>query len=154
MKKIILILSLITINFGCIAQNNTINSNELTINGINFLWKNINLVPQHFGQPNLIEDYYYEMDDIMSQKYIYYGIVFYAVDGKIDSFEITKSDYYLTTHNIKVGDDISILQVPFPKSYRNKASNSLTIRFLDEDRYLILFFNNNNEITLMRLGSY
>ena len=67
MKEIILIFSLLLMSFTCKAQDNSINSSELTINGVNFLGNNVNLVTEHFGQPNSIEDYYFEMDKVMSK---------------------------------------------------------------------------------------
>ena len=91
MKRIILIFSLFVISYSCKAQKNTINSSESTINGIDFLGNNVALVIQHLGQPNTIEDYFFEMDDVMSQKYNYNGLLFYIVNSKVVSFEIRKT---------------------------------------------------------------
>jgi len=154
MKKIILILSVIVISYSCKAQKNTINSSESTINGINFLGNSVSLVTQHLGQPNTIEDYFFEMDDVMSQKYNYNGILFYIVNSKVDSFEITGNNYAFTSNNIKVGDNISTLQSIYPLSFANKGTDWLGLPFDDIDMYTTFFFNINNQITMIRLGSY
>jgi hypothetical protein len=154
MKRIILILSIVLINYNCKAQINAISTSELTVNNVEFLGSNVSSVTQHLGQPHSNENYYLEMDDVMSQKYIYSGIIFYIVNSMVDSFEITGNTFNLTKNNIKVGDNISTLQTVYPLSFANRSNNSLTIRFNNIDRYLIIFFNVNNQITKMRLGNY
>ncbi len=153
MKKVILIIYLTLVSANCKAQNNTIHSSEITINGTQFFGKEASLVTQHFGQPYSIKDYYFEMDDVMSQKYNYYGIIFTVINNRTYSFEITGSNYTFTNNNIKVGDNISTLQSIYPLSYANKTNNSLTIRFNDIDRFIIIFFS-SKQITKIRLGSY
>jgi hypothetical protein len=155
MKNIVLIFSLLTISYNCKAQDrNTINSNELTINGVNYLGENISFVTQNLGQPFIIEDYYFEMDDVMSKKYNYKGILFYFVNNKVNSFEITGNSYSFTNNNIKVGDNIEILSSIFPLSFTNKRSDSIGLLFDDMDNYVTIFFNTNNQITMIRMGSF
>jgi len=154
MKNTITIILLITTLLSCKAQDNTINLNELTINNTLFLGNNVNLVTQQFGQPNSIEDYYYEMDEVMSQKYNYNGILFYIIDNKVDSFEVTGNNYTFTNHNLKIGDNIQILQPIFPLSYSNRSNHSLVVEFNGYDRFFVILFNNNNLITKIRLGTY
>lgn len=155
MKKIILIFSLLTISYSCKAQDrNTINSNELTINGVNYLGENVSLVTQNLGQPFTIEDYYFEMDDVMSKKYNYKGILFYIVNNKVNSFEITGNGYSFTNHNIKVGNNIETLSPIYPLSFTNKRSDSLGLLFDDMDYYITIFFNTNSQITMIRMGSF
>ena len=154
MKRIILIFSLFVISYSCKAQKNTINSSESTINGIDFLGNNVALVIQHLGQPNTIEDYFFEMDDVMSQKYNYNGLLFYIVNSKVVSFEITANNYAFTSNNIKVGDNISTLQSIYPLSFATKGTDWLGLPFDDIDMFSTIFFNSNNHITKIRLGSY
>jgi len=68
MKKTILIFSFIALSFSCKAQNDVINYNNVTINGVNYLGESVSLVTQNFGQPNTIENYYFEMQDVISTK--------------------------------------------------------------------------------------
>jgi len=143
MKKIILILSIMIINISCKAQNNTINSTELTMNGINYLGNNVSLVTQYLGQPNTIENYYFEMNDEMSQKYHYNGVLFYILNNKVNSFEITTSNYSFSKYNIKIGDNIESLQTIFPLSFSNRTNNGLTIPLSDIDKFVIISYNNN-----------
>ena len=111
MKKIILICSLLIISYSFKAQShNAIHSNEATINGVVFLGQSVTLVTENFGSTNSMENYYCEMDNVMSQKYKYDGILFYIVDNKVDSFEITTNNYSFTAHNIQIGDNINKLQ--------------------------------------------
>jgi hypothetical protein len=155
MKKIILIICLITISISCKAQDNTIHSNEITINGTQFFGNDVSLVTQYFGLPDSEEDYYYEMQEVMSRKYIYNGILFYIVNSKVDSFEITGSNYAFTSNNIKVGDNISTIQSIYPLSYANKKSNGLMLPFEDMDLFFVISFNNStNLIDKIALYSY
>lgn len=143
MKKIILIFSLLVISYSCKAQNNTINSSELTINGIKFLGNITNLITQHLGQPNSIEDYYFEMKDVMSKKYNYDGILFYIIDNKVDSFEIISDNYTFTINNIKIGNNIGTLQGIYPLSFTNKNNNGFTLPCSDIDKFIIISYRNN-----------
>lgn len=143
MKKIILIIYLTLVSANCKAQNNTIHSSEITINGTQFFGKEVSLVTQHFGQPNTIEDYYFEMDDVMSQKYNYNGIIFTAINNRTYSFEITGSNYTFTSNNIKVGDNISTLQSIYPLSYANKNNGGLALPLEDMDLFFVISFNNS-----------
>ena len=155
MKKIILIFSVIIISYACKAQDNKIISNAMNINGTNFLGNNVSLVIQKFGQPNSIEDYYYEIDDVMSQKYNYNGILFYIVNNEVDSFEITGSNYAFTSNNIRIGNNINTLQAIYPLSFTNKNSDALSLGINDIDRYIIISYNsNNNLIDKIALYSY
>ena len=155
MKEIILIFSLLLMSFTCKAQDNSINSSELTINGVNFLGNNVNLVTEHFGQPNSIEDYYFEMDKVMSKKYSYKGILFTIINNSVYSFEITGSNYAFTSHSINIGDNISNLQSIFPLSFANKSLEAFSLDFNDMDQYIIISFNaTNNLIDKIAMYSY
>lgn len=154
MKKIILIVFIIAINFSCKAQKNKINSNELTINGINFIGNNVSLLIQHLGQPNAIEDFYLEMDEVMSQKYIYNGVSFTTVNNEVSSFEITSSSFSFTSHEIKVGDNINTLESIYPISYSNKGQNWLGLLISDKDYFITIFFDETTQqINKIRKGS-
>ena len=72
---------------------------------------------QDFDQPNTIEDYYYEIEDVMSKKYIYNDILFYIIDDTVDSFEITGGNYLFTNNNIKIGDNIQNLNSFLPYKF-------------------------------------
>jgi hypothetical protein len=155
MKKIILIICLITISISCKAQDNTIHSSEIIINGTQFFGNNVSLVIQHFGQPNTIEDYYFEMQDVMTKKYRYNGILFTVISNQVYSFEITGSNYAFTSNNVKIGNNILTLQSIYPLSFINKSSDALSLGFSDIDRYIIISYNsNNNLIDKIALYSY
>ncbi len=143
MKKIILSLFIISISLSCNAQDNTINSSEPTINGVNFLGNNVSLLMQHLGQPNSIEDFYFEMNDVNSKKYNYNGILFYVINNKIDSFEITNNSYSFTSNNIKIGNNIAILQAIYPLSFTNKKNNGITLPFSNIDKFIIISYKND-----------
>lgn len=155
MKKIILIFSVIIISYSCKAQNNTLNSNEITINGINFFGNNVNLITQHFGQPNSIENYYYEIDDVMTYKYVYDSIIFTTINDITYSFEFTGGNYAFTNNNIKIGNNIHTLQSIYPLSFINKNSDALYLDFNDIDRYIMISYNpDNNLIDKIAIYSY
>ena len=153
MKKTILMLCLSVICYNCKAQNDTIDSSEITINGINCLSKNVDFLTEHFGSADSIQDYYFEMDEIMSQIYNYDGILFYVINDKVNSFEITNSNYAFTNHNIKIGDSINTLEALYPISYANREVDSLSLPLSDMDFFVVIFFS-NSKITKIRLGEY
>lgn len=146
MKKLFLILSIILFNISCNAQDNEIHSDSLTINGNNFLGSDISTVTQSFGTPISIEDYYYELGDFISKKYIYSGILFYSVDNKVYSFEITGSNYNFTSYNISIGDNIEIFETIFPLSYANKEDGKLAFALSDIDRFVEIYYNTITKI--------
>jgi hypothetical protein len=143
MKKIIIIFTFIVVNYSCKAQNNSIASSQATINGISFLGNNVSLLTQHLGQPVSIEDYYFEMEEVNSKKYNYNGILFYVINNKIDSFEITNNNYSFTSNNLKIGNSISIIQTIYPLSFTNKKNNGITLPFNNIDKFIIISYNNN-----------
>jgi hypothetical protein len=144
MKKIFLITFLIAFAFlSCKAQKNTITSSEPTINGISFLGNNVSLLTQHLGLPISIEDYYFEMNDVNSKKYNYNGILFYVINNKIDSFEITNNSYSFTSNNIKIGNNIAVLQAIYPLSFANKKNNGITLPFSNIDKFIIISYKND-----------
>lgn len=156
MKKRILIFSLIVITFSCKAQDNIINSSEATINGISFLGNDndVALVTQHLGQPNTIEDYYFEMDDLMGQEYQYNGILFHIANNRVEFFEITGSGYSFTKHNIKVGNNIETLSSIYPLSFADKGRNWLSLYFDDIYMHVTIFFDDiNKKIVKIRINS-
>ena len=146
MKKIILIFNVIIISYSCKAQNNTLNSNEITINGINFFGNNVNLITQHFGQPNSIENYYYEIDDVMTYKYVYDSIIFTTINDITYSFEFTGGNYAFTNNNIKIGNNIFPLQSIYPLSFINKSSEGLVLGINDIDRFIVISYNPDNKL--------
>ena len=144
MHKIVLILVILTINISCKAQESRINSLELQINGVSYLNKDISLVIQNLGNPQKIADYYFEMDAIMAKKYYYDGLLFYAINEKIESFEITHNSYLFTSNNIKVGDHIKSLKAIYPLSYQNKNNGDLSIFLNDIDQFILISYDNTN----------
>lgn len=146
MKKIILIFNVIIISYSCKAQNNTLNSSEISINGINFFGNNVSLITQHFGQPNSIENYYYEIDDVMTYKYVYDSIIFTTINDITYSFEFTGGNYVFTSNNIKIGNNIHTLQSIYPLSFINKNSDALYLDFNDIDRYIMISYNPDNKL--------
>ena len=110
---------------------------------------------QDFDQPNTIEDYYYEIEDVMSKKYIYNDILFYIIDDTVDSFEITGGNYLFTNNNIKIGDNIQNLNSFYPISFANKNSEALYLDFNDIDMHIIMSYNSfNNLIDKIAIYSY
>lgn len=155
MKKIFLFITLTIVTFSCKAQN-TINSNELTINGIVVMGQNKSVLISNFGQPLEIEKDFSEMDNIDMYIYKYNGVVFYVIKDLIDDYEITNNKYNFTKHNIKVGDNIHKLKNIFPLSYDKKEVDFLSLDLIDYDyKYVSISFNKNTEIiTEIRIGTY
>jgi hypothetical protein len=153
MKNIILLITLTIASLSCKAQN-TINANELTINGVAIRGMNKSMLISNFGTPLEIEKGYSEMDEVDMYIYKYDGAVFYVMKNLIDDFEITKNKYRLTKYNIKIGDNIEKLKNIFPLSYSKKSETHMSIHIEKYDVYVGFSINKDNKIKSIRVGSY
>ena len=167
MKKLIITASILLIQWTCTAQkSNTIDPNKLTINGVGFTGYNLDgdsdipLIVSTFGQPDEKEDYFYEMDDVMAKVYIYTnGLELTIVENRLDVFSIVGSSYRFTSHNIRVGDNISRLASIYPLSYENRFEYySEKIIQLQVDvmtnGFILFFYDSNNRITRIEMRVY
>jgi len=158
MKNIILLITLTVASLCCKAQN-TINSNEITINGLVIIGEDKSVLISNFGQPLEIEKGYSEMDEVDMYIYKYDGAVFYVIKNLIDDFEIiftrnNSTKYSLTKHDIKIGDNIEKLKDIFPLSYKKKRKTYILLHIEDYDKYLGFSINKDNKIKSMSIGSY
>ena len=154
MKNIILLITLTVASLCCKAQN-TINSNEITINGLVIIGEDKSVLISNFGQPLEIEKGYSEMDEVDMYIYKYDGAVFYVMKNLIDDFEITKNKYRLTKYNIKIGDNIEKLKDIFPLSYSKKSETHMSIHIEKYDVYVGFYIDNKTKkINRIRIGSY
>lgn len=152
MKKIILLLTLFCISF--LDAQNSISYEEATINGNKILGNSVENITTYFGSPNSVEDYFYETEDIMTQKYMYNGLTLNIHNNKVVDFKITGSTFNFTKHNIKPGDFVSTIEKFFPLSYRERGNNALSIRFKDIDKFIVVTFDSNLKIDKIWTGSY
>ncbi len=153
MKKIIIILTLI-ISFSCKSQN-VVDSNTLTINGVNILGKDKSILISNFGQPNNIEKSVSEMDEKDMYYYKYNGTKFVVIDNIIDTFQISNSNFLFTSNKIKVGNNINTLKDIFPISYNEIGSKHLSLQIKDNDMYVSIHYDDiTRQIRLIRIGTY
>ena len=159
MKNIILLITLTIASLSCKAQN-TINSNELTINGLVIIGEDKSVLISNFGTPLEIEKGYSEMDEVDMYIYKYDGAVFYVIKNLIDDFAIistrnNSTKYSLTKHDIKIGDNIEKLKDIFPLSYEKKNKTNLSLSIINPDyKFFGFSFNEDNKIKSMSVGSY
>lgn len=154
MKNIILLITLTIASLSCKAQN-TINRDEITINGLVIIGENKSVLISNFGTPLEIEKGYNEMDEVDMYIYKYDGAVFYVIKNLIDDFEITKNKYRLTKYNIKIGYNIEKLKDIFPLSYKKKNKTNLSLSIINPDyKFFGISFNKDNKIISMSVGSY
>lgn len=154
MKNIILLITLTIASLSCKAQN-TINRDEIRINGLVIIGENKSVLISNFGTPLEIEKGYNEMDEVDMYIYKYDGAVFYVIKNLIDDFEITKNKYRLTKYNIKIGDNIEKLKDIFPLSYKKKNKTNLSLSIINPDyKFFGISFNKDNKIISMSVGSY
>ena len=102
MKKTLLFQLLIFSTLIINAQNTLISKDEITINGIKMFDLTFDALIENFGEPQSIEDFFFEMSNKSGKKIIFDGLLIYLIDGKVKSFEITLPRYALTTHEIRV----------------------------------------------------
>ncbi|NER12109.1 hypothetical protein GWK08_01525 [Leptobacterium flavescens] len=135
-------------------QDNTINSNEITINNVNVFSNEISVLTQNIGQPDTVEDYFFEIQDVMAQKYYYDGLILYVIDDKVETFQISGTNYSFTNHNIAIGNNINTLASIYPSSYDNRSLGGMTLDLEDADMYIIISFDLNNIIDRISLHNY
>ncbi len=158
MKKLIITASILLIQWTCTAQKfETIDTNELTINGVGFTEYNgdsvIPLIVSTFGQPDAKKRYIDEYSDDIVEKYTYNtynnGLILYITGNYLALFTITGSSYTFTSHNIRVGDNISRLASIYPLSYENRfeyySEKIIQLDLDDTDNDIILFFYDSND---------
>lgn len=131
------------------AQDDFISLNEITINDITVLGENNNYLIQNFGDPNVIENYFFEMEDVQGEIYNYDGLLFYLIDDKIVSFEIRNSIYNFTSNNIRVGSNISSLQNVYPISYENRGEGHLGLNITNCDCFITIICDESGVIELI-----
>lgn len=153
MKKTFLITILTLLTFNCKAQD-IIESNKLTINGVNLVGQNKSILIASFGNPTEIKKDFSEMDNTDMYIYKYNGINLTIIENKVSTFRITNSNYKFTKHNIKVGDNISVLKSVFPISYSKKNNKGLLLWLKDYDKNLFISYNNFNIIDGITLYTY
>lgn len=117
---------------------------DLTINGIKATRISIEEVIENYGEPDRIEDFFFEIDN--SQGFIYWydnglRLSIQNILG-VKSFDITSDKYLITSDNIKVGDSIERLEELYPKSYSTGVSiGAIYLLFNDADYYLAFVFD-------------
>jgi len=152
LNSLIFIIFLSTLS--CRSQDNAIQSDWASINGHTVFKVSTDFLTQNFGPPNTVEDYFFEMENTMGEKYQYNGLLFYLVDDKVDSFEITNDQYEFTTNNIKVGQHIDALQSLYPNSFSNRRNGGIILPFEDVDYFVSINFNSDDIIEKIVLHDY
>lgn len=160
MKKILFI-SLTLIGSFCSSQDyssyDKINKeNDLTINGIIVSGLSIQQVVNNFGEPDKIEDFFFEMENDNGYIYLYNdGLKLFIRDEfGLESFEVFGKNYLVTINHLKVGDPIERLKAIFPKSYNiGKYKGAISVMFNDADYYLA-FMSKNQKITDINLYKF
>ena len=153
MKKLNLtVLVFFLVIMSCKGQSteiDTFNGNLKIINQITF-GDTKQAAENAFGQPDDITTEYWEMSEETVTVYHYNNdAALYFGDDGLESFKLTSSNYYLQmgSFKLKVGNNISSLQNPFPKSYsfRNSGGTSIALGTGDH-RFLLIEYNSNNVI--------
>lgn len=149
--KEIFIISILLLSLNCKSQDDSISLNEITINGFVVLNETGNSLIQNFGNPNSTENYFYEMKNVLGEKYVYNnGLTLYLIDEKVVSFELTCSNYNFTSNNINIGDSITSLQNIYPNSFINRGENYMGLNVHNCDCFLSINFNSQGIIQLIR----
>lgn len=156
MKKIITITFIFfNVYIGSAQQQEQLYPSDLTINGILFSINSktnvVSLILKTFGKPDKIENYLFEMENIIGKKYSYKnGLVLYLINNTLESFEIIGKSYTFTSKNIKTGNPISSLKTIFPLSYSNRKNATMILNYENCDcRFLVEY--NKNIISKIRL---
>lgn len=164
MKKIIYAIFITLVSFSAIrAQDSSyakdiISFKDITINNLPVLQMDTVSLIQHYGQPNSINPYFNEMENINGEYYNYNGVKFYLEKNMVMNFIVTGKQYSITPYNIKVGDNINLLESYFPLSFKNMKSDAngyyVGINIKETDRYLFIQAGSNSVITKISVNSY
>ncbi len=144
MKKILFLTMLLFVNCLVIAQeNNSISSSLLTINEKKYIGESESYLIKSLGKPNSKENYFFEMDDQHAVKYKYNGIVFYVIEGIINSFEITSNSFEFINPDIKIGSSVNMLKKHYPLSFNNRSTRQegIILTLTDIDKFVVFEWN-------------
>jgi V8-like Glu-specific endopeptidase len=126
---------------------------NLKINGHDIYRQDKSVLITAFGQPLSIEPYLNEIEETGGNKYVYDGLVAYVISNRVQSIDITKNTYSVTSNNISIGMNLNTLQSLYPLSYAAKDSYGMFINIKDYTSYLA-FAAVNGVITEINFGDY
>jgi hypothetical protein len=147
---------------SCNIKNDSLTLNDLNINGVS-LMQTSNSWTEKMGNPDTISNYENEMDNETWKDYRYKGNSFYYNENKWVGFELRNEQFYFYKPEIKVGNNINMVQSFFPNSYKNKEiENGLGFIMIDikltknenSDAFVVINYNaSTNRISSIHLGS-
>ena len=147
---------------SCNIKNDSLTLNDLNINGVS-LMQTSNSWTEKMGNPDTISNYENEMDNETWKDYRYKGNSFYYNENKWVGFELRNEQFYFYKPEIKVGNNIDMVQSFFPNSYNNKEiENGLGFIMIDikltknenSDAFVVINYNaSTNRISSIHLGS-
>ena len=161
MKKVLLILLSLGLTSSAV-KNDSLTYDDLNINGV-LLHQTTNSMIEKMGNPDNISNYENEMDNETWKDYRYKGNSFYYYENKWVGFELRNEQFYFFKPEIKVGNNIDMVQSFFPNSYMNKEiENGLGFIMIDikltknenSDAFVVINYNTStNRISSIHLGS-
>ncbi len=127
---------------------------EITRNNGNVVQFNdpLSKIIELLGQPNLIEEYFYEMDELWAKKLKYNSCEIFTLDDKLDAFDIRTSEFKvgIDGNYISVGDNISEIANFYPLYNNWLGENYLSIPMSlggqFQDTKLILEFDSQTKV--------
>lgn len=153
-RLIILFLQVAFFSFSAYSQNvEVVDKVYLKINGHNIYRQDKSVLITAFGQPLTIEPYLNEIEETGGNKYVYDGLVAYVINNRVQSIDITKNTYSVTSNNISIGMNLNSLQSLYPLSYAAKDSYGMFINIKDYTSYLA-FAAVNGVITEINFEDY
>jgi hypothetical protein len=147
---------------SCSVKNDSFAFTDLNINGIS-PEQTSNSLEEKMGRPDTVSDYESEADIETWKDYQYKGNSFYCYENKWIGFELRNNNFYFFKPEIKVGNQIEVVQSSFPNSYKNREIlNGLGFVIIDikdekdknTDSFVLVNYNaSTNRITSIHLGS-
>lgn len=154
MRYFILSTFFLSISICSTAQNSLLSKDQITLNKLKVFELNMESIIENFGQPQSIQDFFFEMSNKQGKKILYKGFLIYILNNKVKSFEITSEQYSLTEHEITIGYHLNAFKELFPESFKNKKENSLSITLKEYDKYITFYLDKEQKIRLIRMGDY
>lgn len=163
MKKIILLIILITTFISCNAQSNdAVLINQVTISSFSFQQTTTSILSV-LGNPDSISTYNNEVDNETWLDYKYSGNSFYFFNNLEVSFDLKTNLFYFYNPSIKVGNNIEEINNFFPNSYEKKEIlNNLGFIIIDinmpdgttSDTFIVINYDSDTKIiTSIHMGS-
>ena len=167
MKKLLILILLLSTMSCSDKKDRNLNLDQVNVSSFSFFKvASSNSIPLAateenitfaFGTPAVVKEGILEVSKSACTKWIYKGATIYLQSGRMVDIDLKTAAYGFVFNGtvIKVGEDISKLQVLFPGSYSQRTSRQILISLSYNgepiEKQILFDFNPQNRITAISL---